>query len=166
MVGQYASNSLRYLMLILILIQGGISSYSVAGDNNSGTSTIGMNVTDPESIHCQFFYRSSERKSHELKQGVTLKKNTPVKIKQGEFRITASYMDYEGDSPGLIITVKHATTGKKLSHTLYQFESLSNLRNEFSGGHGFTGLHYIYAPNSEAELQYFCTIESNSASRR
>jgi hypothetical protein len=30
------------------------------------------------------------------------------------------------------------------------------LVNQFIGGHGFTGLVYVYHPSSDAELQYFC----------
>lgn len=40
---------------------------------------------------------------------------------------------------------------------LYQLQADSGPQNQFAGGHGFTGLHYSYPPNSSAELQYWCT---------
>lgn len=40
--------------------------------------------------------------------------------------------------------------------TLYQFPPDSGPQNQFGGGHGFTGLHYSYAPDSTAELQFWC----------
>ena len=40
--------------------------------------------------------------------------------------------------------------------TLYQLSPDSGPQNQFVGGHGFTGLNYSYAPDSTAELQYWC----------
>jgi hypothetical protein len=39
---------------------------------------------------------------------------------------------------------------------LYQFIPEAELRDQFAGGHGFTGLTYVHHPTSSAELQYFC----------
>ena len=44
-----------------------------------------------------------------------------------------------------------------LSRTLYQLSRQQPLQNQFDGGHGFTGLVYVRAPTSAAELQYWCT---------
>lgn len=40
--------------------------------------------------------------------------------------------------------------------TLYQLPVDSGPRNQFVGGHGFTGLNYSYQPDSGAELQFWC----------
>ncbi len=42
--------------------------------------------------------------------------------------------------------------------TLYQLPPDSGPQNQFGGGHGFTGLNYSYAPDSTAELQYWCAV--------
>ena len=39
---------------------------------------------------------------------------------------------------------------------LYQLSPDSGPQNQFVGGHGFTGLNYSYAPDSSAELQFWC----------
>ncbi len=44
--------------------------------------------------------------------------------------------------------------------TLLQLEPTSGPQNQFVGGHGFTGLNYSYAPDSTAELQYWCEVGS------
>ena len=41
---------------------------------------------------------------------------------------------------------------------LYQLPNDSGPQNQFVGGHGFTGLNYSYAPNSSAELQFWCAV--------
>jgi hypothetical protein len=42
-----------------------------------------------------------------------------------------------------------------VSH-LFELSPDSGPINQFSGGHGFTGLNYAYDPVSGAELQYWC----------
>lgn len=42
---------------------------------------------------------------------------------------------------------------------LFQLPRDSGPINQFSGGHGFTGLTYAYDPTSGAELQYWCEAE-------
>lgn len=41
---------------------------------------------------------------------------------------------------------------------LYQLPNDSGPQNQFVGGHGFTGLNYSYAPDSSAELQFWCEV--------
>lgn len=157
MFGQSISNVLRYLSFMLVFILMSLFPSTLTSENNSMAST--MNTDEAKNIHCHFAYRVSERKSHEWNKDILLVKNTPVKLRKGEFKINAYYINTIGDSPSLWITVEDTIKGKKLSQQLYQFETLSDLINV--GGFGFTGLNYVYAPNSQAELQYYCTIENN-----
>ena len=46
---------------------------------------------------------------------------------------------------------------KSISNILYQFSSPP--KNQFAGGHGFTGLHYVHHPESGAELQFWATVK-------
>jgi hypothetical protein len=35
---------------------------------------------------------------------------------------------------------------------------VGGLRDQFIGGHGFTGLAYVFHPASGGEIQYFCGV--------
>jgi len=77
------------------------------------------------------------------------------------------YFDDGFDSPAFNVIVK--STGKKedIEARLYQFERTGDQQdagprrpeNEFAGGHGFTGLTYVFDPDSPADVQYFCVAE-------
>jgi len=46
---------------------------------------------------------------------------------------------------------------QELMSVLYQFlEMPYTFAYSVEGGHGFTGLHYVYNPTSRAELQFWC----------
>ena len=45
-----------------------------------------------------------------------------------------------------------------LTSQLYQLPQDSGPADQFVGGHGFTGLTYVYHPDSGAELQYWCAV--------
>ena len=44
----------------------------------------------------------------------------------------------------------------ELQTQLYQLQQDAGPQNQFVGGHGFTGLNYVYHPASGAELQFWC----------
>ena len=69
-------------------------------------------------------------------------------------RATAGIEPGESDPSGLSIRVWGRRTGKPVASTLHQF-GRAGPSNQFTGGHGFTGLVYAYLP-SGAELQYYC----------
>ena len=64
-------------------------------------------------------------------------------------------MDDGFEAPSFIVYVYSTSTRRLIEHTLYQFERGTGPANQF-GSHGFTGLNYVRAPGSRAELQYFC----------
>jgi hypothetical protein len=78
-------------------------------------------------------------------------------VTAGPFRFRVLYSDdrYEGRS--LVTYVYRASTSKLIEETLFQFDREGEPLNQFTGEHGFTGLHYVYAPDSGAELQYMCS---------
>ena len=45
-----------------------------------------------------------------------------------------------------------------LTSHLYQLPQDSGPSDQFVGGHGFTGLNYVYHPDSGAELQFWCAV--------
>jgi hypothetical protein len=52
--------------------------------------------------------------------------------------------------------VSNAANGAELARGLYQLDPVGGLDDQFIGGHGFTGLAYVFHPDSGAEIQYFC----------
>ncbi len=78
-------------------------------------------------------------------------------VSSGAFRFRVLYDDspYEGRS--LLTYVYSTSTGKLIEQSRFQLDRQKGPMNQFMGGHGFTGLHYVYAPDSAAELQYWCS---------
>lgn len=72
----------------------------------------------------------------------------------------AHYQDDQFEGRTLVIAVNAVDTERQLNGQLYQMDRQQGTRNQFVGGHGFTGLAYVYHPESQAELQYFCDVQS------
>ncbi len=65
--------------------------------------------------------------------------------------VTLVDSDFEGQS----ISISVLPTGLQGGVTvLYQLDGAP--LNEFAGGHGFTGLHYVQHPEQDDTLQFFC----------
>ena len=65
---------------------------------------------------------------------------------------------YSGDVPdGRGVHVVVSTADRVLLRWLFQLGGQDEFPEDFSGGHGFTGLHYVY--DGEAELQFWCEAE-------
>lgn len=59
----------------------------------------------------------------------------------------------------LRLWVTAADIDEPLTSQLYQLPQDSGPTDQFAGGHGFTGLNYVYHPDSGAELQFWCAVE-------
>lgn len=78
--------------------------------------------------------------------------------------IPYTYLEFHAEyRPGLDdyervlrVWVTPTATEQLLSVQLYQLAVDEGPTNQFVGGHGFTGLNYVYDPVSGAELQYWC----------
>ena len=70
----------------------------------------------------------------------------------------AFYQDDEFEGRALSIVVVDLETGQEILRQLYQFDPQNPVENMFIGGHGFTGLNYVFHPGSNAEMQYFCSV--------
>jgi len=65
--------------------------------------------------------------------------------------VTLVDSDFEGQS----VSISVQPTGLDGGVTaLYQLDGAP--RNEFAGGHGFTGLHYVRHPERDDTFQFFC----------
>ena len=57
----------------------------------------------------------------------------------------------------VFLLIADAKTANML--TTFNYTATDRLRNQFGGGFSFTGLHYIYHPRSEAELQFWAVAD-------
>lgn len=82
----------------------------------------------------------------------------------GQMRARISYFDDGFESPAFNVVVRSPGHKEDITARLYQLERMSDEpsapakrpESEFVGGHGFTGLGYVFDPDSKAELQYWC----------
>lgn len=110
----------------------------------------------PLAFVCQAFARQNV--SEDLKPLGDIRMSTPGErsVSGGGFRFDVSYENERYETPSLNITVSWEPTGKVIERSLFYFHNLTNPANQF-GSQGFTGLQYVYAPGTPAELQYFCS---------
>jgi hypothetical protein len=110
----------------------------------------------PVSIDCQVFYRPSVTESLS-ESAITLTMHGDHEVVEfDELEFNAQYWDDQFEGRSLSISVASPDTGDEIVRQLYQMDRGKSLVNQFIGGHGFTGLIYVYHPDSTAELQYFC----------
>lgn len=110
----------------------------------------------PLSIDCRVFYRLlvTETLSESAVTLTTSGDHEIIEFNDMEF--SAQYWDDQFEGRSLLVSVINADTGRELVRHLYQMDRGKSPINQFTGGHGFTGLVYVYAPDSAAELQCFC----------
>lgn len=77
----------------------------------------------------------------------------------GPFLWEAFRDDEEFHGRALRVVVSTLKPRREITRTLYQLDRSEAPKNNFGGGHGFTGLVYVNDPASPAELQYFCSVE-------
>lgn len=134
--------------LLLVLVTACGSPAEELSDDGSGHV--------PESISCEVFYRASAGGSLEG-SSLTLSTNGDRQsLTFDDMRFEVVFLSDAGEGQSLSISVTDLHTNSELTRALYQIDRQKGLNDQFIGGHGFTGLAYIYHPTSEGELQYFC----------
>lgn len=111
------------------------------------------------SISCHVFYRELSCEGLSEAPTMTLSMDGDlafIKFEILEFRAQFFADQFEGQS--LSISITNLDDNVELNRYLYQLDQSKGLSNQFIGGHGFTGLHYIFHPNGDAELQFFCDV--------
>ncbi|WP_420630282.1 hypothetical protein [Candidatus Leptofilum sp.] len=121
-------------------------------------------VPKAEMIRCTAAYRASVAQSIEREESVTFTNSNAEKaVVFADMVFHAVYSDGEADNErALRLWVTDGTDTAVYHTTLYQLPFDSGPQNQFVGGHGFTGLHYSYAPDSSAELQFWCEAIASS----
>jgi hypothetical protein len=68
-------------------------------------------------------------------------------------------VSFIGDAPDgrVVNVVVVGADGATVASALYHYGSAGGLRHNFGGGHGFTGLHYVY--HGGAMLQFWCQAD-------
>lgn len=114
----------------------------------------------PVDILCTTAYRSAVTVPIEAEQSVRITPENP----SAEFAFpdmvwSAQFIDGEGFETSSII-VQVTTSGPRdvIASVLFQLPRERELANQFVS-HGFSGLNYIYHPETGAELQYWCEVE-------
>jgi hypothetical protein len=113
----------------------------------------------PSSITCHTQYRPDEESlSGASEPSLTIERADDIspRPQRLEFATLTLEVAYQGDAPeGRNVTVVVTTTdGQPVVRDLYQFTDGTELGNEFAGGHGFTGLQYVFHEGSS--LQVWC----------
>ena len=57
------------------------------------------------------------------------------------------------------VRITDLESGDEITRQLYQFNPNNPVENQFIGGHGFTGLNYVFQLESPDEMQFFCSIK-------
>ena len=136
-----------------------ITITSLVAGCGSSPEGAGKQPALPTSIECHVFYRPSPGQGLSEGPEVVLstdegRREKTVTFDDLEFKARYWGDQFEGHS--LQISVTDPVTGDEVITQLYQLDREQGLVNQFIGGHGFTGLVYVYHPASPAELQYFC----------
>jgi hypothetical protein len=125
----------------------------------AGTGCVSAAAGAPSSITCHTQYRPDEenlRGASERSLTVERADDISPRPQALEFATLMLEVAYQGDAPeGRNVTVVVTTPdGEPVVRDLYQFTDGTELNNEFAGGHGFTGLQYVFHEGSS--LQVWC----------
>lgn len=134
------------------------SSSTEADTSSTGGSSA---VEAPSRVTCGTQYRPvGGSAAGEAQDSLSVERPAPdapraevANLSFADFDVSITYTDDGHETPALLVRVS-MRSGGELERVLFQFgPPLPN----FSGGHGFTGLHYVYS--GEAELQWWCTAQ-------
>ena len=137
----------RILLLFSVLVAS-----CAAGGNEASPGVSGE-------IVCEVFYRPTAGQGLEAAPFATFTSGNDRQERQfQDMTFEASFQDDEFEGRALSIVVADLDSGEEIARQLYQFDLQHPVENQFIGGHGFTGLVYVFHPTSAAEMQYFCHV--------
>jgi hypothetical protein len=105
-------------------------------------------------IDCHVFYREAageRRQSKQVSVGVGARSEKVARF--GRVSVHVISGKEEGTSGSLVVAVREARQ-RELARGHYQFAD--ELRNQFTGRHGFTGLVIWGEPTTGEEVQFYC----------
>jgi len=83
---------------------------------------------------------------------------TERSVSGGGFKFSVTYGNDGIEGLVIYTFVYSEPTGKIIEHSYFRFDPQKGPVNQF-GSQGFTGLRYVLAPDSSAELQYICKVD-------
>jgi hypothetical protein len=115
-------------------------------------------------VTCHFAYRTSTQvakmKEQEIKVVIPVSDegiDEIARIREPQKADFASVrVEVTHQTGSLIVRVYDKQTQRIIVSNLFQFGT--DLSNQFHGGHGFTGLNYVYHPKDDSELQFWCSV--------
>jgi hypothetical protein len=125
--------------------------------------TSGGDGTAPASITCHTQYRpDAESLTGAAEPTLTVDRvdETSPQPERLDFATLSVEVAFHGDAPeGNNVTMVVTTPdGEPLIRNLYQYTDGTELTTAFAGGHGFTGLHYVFHEGSS--LQVWCESDA------
>ncbi|MFN2187228.1 MAG: hypothetical protein ACK2T3_00515 [Candidatus Promineifilaceae bacterium] len=144
--------SIVLLLFLLTGCSGGKTTSS--GSDNAQSLRAG-------SISCTAAYRADVSQPIEREETITFEDvNGEQTIAFADMSLHVGYDTGEMDNErALRLWVTDAGDTTIYQRQLYQLSQDSGPDNQFKGGHGFTGLNYVYHPDSSSELQFWCQAE-------
>lgn len=142
----------RSAIAVMAMLGTAVLGSCAAGDDaDSDTSTGAL----PATIECSLYWRESDTASQMQESTLELALGTDDSIDIGPVRFGGSYVGDAPEGHALNVWVRDPDE-TPVASALYQFaEDGEQLRTDFSGGHGFTGLNYVRV--GAGTLQYLCT---------
>jgi hypothetical protein len=110
------------------------------------------------SITCNTAYRSGVSTPIEREESLSFgDEDAQQTINFRDLAFHAQYFSGElNHERALRLWVTETGETAELISQLYQLQLESGPVDQFIGGHGFTGLNYVYHPETGAELQFWC----------
>lgn len=143
--------------MALVMVGTTLASAGCAVDRSSTPAT--PLISGARTLVCQASTRPSVSVKPEPLGEIRMSEPGDRSLTSKAFRFRVLYSDDRYDGRTVVAYVYSASTGKLIAETLFQFDRQQAVANQFRGGHGFTGLHYVYAPDSDSELQYICSFD-------
>lgn len=136
--------------LLVALVLAGCSPSSIADGLRA--------AEDFPDVSCTIAYRDDVDVAPSQER-VALSPGEQQTLEFEQLVIVLTYQFDAGEGGSLLVDASLPDGGALIARDLYQFVPDDPPRNDFGGGHGFTGLNYIYPPGTTAEGQFLCTVD-------
>ncbi|MEM8857727.1 MAG: hypothetical protein AAGD96_05375 [Chloroflexota bacterium] len=128
---------------------------------SAACGSLSQSATAPKAseIKCTVAYRSSVTQPIEQEEMITFADadlEQQIVFDDAVFNAAYTSGDFNGERSLRLWITESAESVEVSQSQLFQLELNSGPKNQFLGGHGFTGLHYSYHPVSGSETQYWC----------
>ena len=160
-----------YLLLTgSIVLAVAALAYSCSVVENNANALEDQTVT----VECKFYYRAAAKGGEKDVRG-----ERKIEFEEKKVELTVPVGDGPQPEIGHVvepkvvkfdsfeISVTHQINslvvnvmtkkGEQIMTQLFQFDP--KLKNQFVGGHGFSGLIYVYHPEDKSELQFICKVK-------